>query len=79
MADHASDHHRGEMDIREQVSTFDLFMGMTKWGSLYIAAFLTLITLWFCTDAGFLGAAVTALVLIVLGTLLLAKKKSAGH
>jgi thiamine transporter ThiT len=79
MADHASDHHRGEMDIREQVSTFDLFMGMTKWGSLYIAALLTMLTLWFCTDAGFLGGLIPGIVLIVLGTVLLAKKKPAAH
>jgi hypothetical protein len=37
MAEHGSDHHHGEMDIREQESTFHLFMGLTKWGSLITA------------------------------------------
>ncbi|MES2721653.1 MAG: aa3-type cytochrome c oxidase subunit IV, partial [Pseudomonadota bacterium] len=30
----ASEYHRGEMDISEQVATFHLFNGLTKWGSL---------------------------------------------
>ena len=62
MAGKASDYHRGDMDITEQVSTFHLVMGITKWGSLAIAAFLLLITLWFCTSAGFLGALVPAII-----------------
>jgi hypothetical protein len=80
MAEHGSDYHRGEMDIKEQVSTFHLFNGLTKWGSLGIAALLVLITLWFCTDAGFMGGAVSAIVLLVLGIVFLREKKgSAGH
>ena len=34
----ASEYHRGEMDISEQVATFNLFNGLTKWGSLGLAA-----------------------------------------
>ncbi|MGH6909306.1 MAG: aa3-type cytochrome c oxidase subunit IV, partial [Phenylobacterium sp.] len=49
MAGPASDYHRGEMDIHEQVSTFNLVMGMTKWGSLILASFLLFIVIWFCT------------------------------
>jgi len=78
MADHASDYSRGNMDIREHKATFALFMGMTKWGSLAIADLLVFITLWFCTKAGFMGAAVTAIVLLVLGVLALKEKKSAA-
>ena len=43
MADphHASDHYvRGSQEISEQESTFSAFMGMSKWGSLVIAALL---------------------------------------
>ena len=40
MAGPTSDYHRGEMDISEQVSTFHMIMGITKWGSLGLAAFL---------------------------------------
>jgi hypothetical protein len=79
MADHGSDYHRGEMDIQEQSATFDLFMGMTKWGSLGIAALLTFITLLFCTEAGFLGSAAAAVVMIVLGVVLLREKPEAAH
>ena len=79
MAGPASDYHRGEMDITEQRSTFHLVMGMTKWGSLYTAAIILWLTMWFCTAAGFLGATVAAIVVIVVGTLILREKKSAGH
>lgn len=79
MAETGSDYHRGEMDISGQKATFQLFMGMTKWGSLYTAALVFWLSLWFCTKAGFAGATVSALVLIVLGTLLLASKPKAAH
>ena len=78
MAGAAHDHTRGEMDIAEQVSTFELFNNMTKWGSLYIGSLLMFLTLWFCTGAGFMGAAITAVVMITLGTLLLRDKGEAA-
>lgn len=77
MAGHTSDYHRGEMDIAEQVSTFHLVMGITKWGSLVIGAFILLITLWFCTGAGFLGAAISAAVMLALGTAFLRSRGEA--
>lgn len=80
MAEHGSDYHRGGMDIREQVATFHLFNALTKWGSLHIAALLILLTLWFCTDAGFLGGAAAAVVVVALGIVFLREKKgAAGH
>jgi hypothetical protein len=79
MAGPASDYHRGEMDISEQRSTYQLVMAMTKWGSLYLAAAVLALTMWFCTDAGFLAGLVAAIVLVVLGTLVLRDKKGAGH
>lgn len=79
MAGPASDYHRGEMDISEQRSTYQLVMALTKWGSLYLAAALVALTVWFCTDAGFMAGLVWAVVLVVLGTLLLRDKKGAGH
>jgi hypothetical protein len=78
MAEHASDHTRGEMNIQEQTKSFQLFVGMTKWGSLYLAAALLFLVLWFCTDAGFVGGAVAGVVLAVLGTLVLADRKTAA-
>jgi hypothetical protein len=71
MAGGSSDYHRGGMDIAEQSSTYALVMNMTKWGSLVVAVSVLFFVLLFCTGAGFMGAAVTALVVAVLGTLFL--------
>jgi hypothetical protein len=71
MAGKASDYHRGEMDIHEQVSTFHLVMGITKWGSLLIASALLALVLWFCTGAGFLAGAISGAVVLTLGILFL--------
>lgn len=75
----ADDYHRGEMDIHEQVSTYHAVMGMTKWGSLALAVAILALVLWFCTPAGFVGGAVPALVLLVLGIVFLREKKGGGH
>jgi len=75
MADHGADYHRGEMDISHQLSTFNLFTGMTKWGSLHLASLLVLLTLWFCTPAGFLGGLAAAVVLTVLGVVFLRERR----
>jgi glucose uptake protein GlcU len=77
MAGPASDYHRGEMEIQEQVATFHLVMGITKWGSLALAVFLLWAVLNFCTATGFLGASASAFVLLVVGIVLLREKKSA--
>jgi hypothetical protein len=72
-----SDYNRGAMDIAEQTATFELVMGITKWGSLIVASVLLMLTLWFCTAAGFLGAAFTAIVVLAAGVFLLRGKKDA--
>jgi hypothetical protein len=77
MAGH-SEHVRGEMDITEQQSTFSLVMGMTKWGSLALAAVIFFFVLWFCTATGFVGAFGAAAVLAVLGVFFLREKKEAA-
>jgi hypothetical protein len=74
MAEHGADYHHGDMDIQEHAQTFSGFVKLTKWGSLYTAAALLLLTLWFCTPTGFLGAVITAVVVVVLGTLVLSDK-----
>ncbi len=74
MATKGGDYTRGEMIIEEHEKTYDGFLKMTKWGSLYMAVLLVLLVLWFCTPAGFLGALVSAVVVVVLGTLVLAEK-----
>ncbi len=75
MAQPSIDYHRGEMDITEQQATFDGFNLMTKWGSLIISVGVLFFTLWFCTDAGFIGAFISSAVLAVIGYLVLREKK----
>lgn len=75
----ASEYHRGDMDISEQVSTFHLFNGLTKWGSLAIVALLFMLVLWFCTPAGGLAGLIGGGVVLVLGILLLREKPDSSH
>jgi hypothetical protein len=79
MAGKASEYHRGEMDIHEQQATFRLVMGLTKWGSLTFASVLLLLVLWFCTDAGFLSALISAVVVAALGITFLRSPPETGH
>ena len=74
MAEQASDYTHGEMPVDEHDRTFHGFIKLTKWGSLYLAALLLLLTLWFCTAAGFVAGVFCAAVVIVLGTLVLSEK-----
>jgi len=76
MAGKASQYHRGDMDIHEQVSTFHLVMNITKWGSLVLAALILTLVLWFCTPAGFLSGAISGLVVFGLGTILLRSRSA---
>ena len=78
MAEPSHEYHRGEMDIHEQQATFDGFNLLTKWGSLIIAVGTFFVTLWFCTNAGFIGAFISAAVLAVIGYLVL-REKPAAH
>ncbi len=76
MAKQGSDYTRGEMVVEEHERTFDGFIKLSKWGSLYLAAGILLITLWFCTTAGFIGAVFCSAVLVALGTLVLGEKST---
>ena len=79
MAGDSSDYQRGAMDIAEQSATYNLVMGMTKWGSLYISAILLMLVLWFCVPtAGFFPGAIAAVAMIAIGTLVLRDKKDAA-
>ena len=75
----ASEYHHGEMDISEQTATYDVFMLLTKWGSLAIAALLVLLVLWFCTPAGFLVGLGVSLAMTVIGIVVLREKPDAAH
>ena len=78
MAEHASDHVHGEMEIHQQQTAFKGFMLMTKWGSLAMAVILLAATLWFCTPAGFVGGLVPAVILLALGVFFLREKPGAA-
>ena len=79
MAGPSSDYQRGAMDISEQAATFQRVMGMTKWGSLAIAAGVLFLVLWFCTAAGFMGGVIGAGVLSVLGAVFLRESPEPAH
>lgn len=80
MAGHApSDYHRGDMDIHEQAHTWAAFKLFAKWGSLITGVGLLFLTMWFCTNTGFIGSAITAVVLLAIGILVLRERKGAAH
>jgi Bacterial aa3 type cytochrome c oxidase subunit IV len=79
MAGTPSDYHRGDMDITEQTATFHLIMGMTKWGSLGLAALLLALVVWFCTPSGFMPGLISGLAVLVVGIAVLREKKNAAH
>jgi len=79
MAGKATQYHRGDQDIREQVATFHLIMNITKWGALLIATFLVFSILWFCTGAGFLSGLIAGGVVLILGAIFLRRGGAAEH
>ncbi|WP_417230800.1 aa3-type cytochrome c oxidase subunit IV [Brevundimonas sp.] len=70
-------HVHGSQAIDEQKSTFSLFIGLAKWGSLISVVILTLLTLWFRPDGSALTAFITAGVVAVVGWFVLRSKPSA--
>ena len=80
MADpHHADSHdayvRGSQEISEQASTFHAFIGMSKWGSLGIAAVLMFLTLAFQPGGSLVSGAIAAVVILVAGWFLLKSPK----
>lgn len=82
MADphHAPDVHddyvRGSQEIGEQRATFHAFIGLAKWGSLLTAAIVLFLTIWFQPGGSFVGGAISALVLLVVGWFFLKSGKT---
>ena len=75
-ADAHDDYVRGSQEISEQESTFDLFMGLAKWGSLLTAVTLVFLVLWFQPGGSFVAGAISAFVVLAVGVFALRKKKS---
>lgn len=66
-----SEYHHGDQDASAHVATYHAFMGLTKWGSLTVSVALVILTMWFCTDAGFMAGLISGVVLLVLGIVFL--------
>ena len=79
MAEQHHEYHRGEMDISEQKATYDLFMGLTKWGSLLTAAIVLFLTVWLAAGMGFFAGLISFVVLMVAGWFLLRSKPGDAH
>jgi len=79
MAGPAHDYTRGEMDIHEQSRTYHSFLVLSKWGSLALIVGVLFFALIFAANVPFLGAAVTAFVVLVLGIVALREKKKTAH
>jgi thiamine transporter ThiT len=75
----AHDHHPGDQDISEQVTTFSDFGKAIKWGSLAIAVLVLTLVLWFCVGAGFFTGAISGLVLLFAGVFFLRSKPQSEH
>lgn len=67
----------GEMAVNEQVSTFALFMGLTKWASLAIAVLVLFLTLWFHPGGSFIAGLIGGAALGVAGWFALKSKPKA--
>jgi thiamine transporter ThiT len=72
----SSDYHHGDQDPSAQVATFHAFVGLTKWGSLAISVAILMLSLWFCTGAGFFAGLISGIVLLALGIIFLRSKSS---
>jgi len=77
MADSAFEH--GHMNVHQQELTYRSFLRFSKWIALYIAAIVLFFSMWICTNAGFLGAAITTALVIGVGTALLRERKGPGR
>lgn len=77
MAGPATDFHHGDMDIHAQQATFKAVMTGTKWACLALAVGVLFFTMWFCTEAGFGAAFISAVVLMVVGIVFLRARPSA--
>jgi hypothetical protein len=79
MAEHEAEYHHGDMDVSEQVRTYEVFGELTKWSCLLIGVAIVFLTMWFCTPIGFLGGAITGVVLFAIGAFVLRRGPSESH
>jgi len=60
-----------EMDYREHDRTYDLFLGLVKYGTIVTVAILIAMAFGFFTSAGFFSATVLFILISALGSFLL--------
>ncbi len=78
-ADHDAEAYlRGSMTIQEQSSTWTLFMNLAKWGSLFVAAMLLFLIMWFRPEGTFISGVIAGGGLAVAGWFFL-RAKPAAH
>lgn len=79
-ADHDAEAYvHGTMTIEEQASTWDLFMGLAKWGSLAVASILLLLVLWFQPGGSLMLGLMGGVGMAVAGWFFLKGGKPAAH
>jgi thiamine transporter ThiT len=70
----ASEYHHGDQDPSAQKAAYGTFMNLTKWFSLHIAVLVLMLSIWFCTGAGFMAGLISGLVVLGLGIVFLRSK-----
>lgn len=70
------EYNRGDMIIDEQQSTYHVFMGLTKWGSLAVVAVVLWASLAFATGAGLFTATLATIAFVAIGVFVLREKST---
>ena len=76
---HSDDYVHGQMNAATQTANYRSFMSLTKWFALNAGTLILFLTLWFCTDTGFWGAGLAAIVVLALGITFLRRKPQPVH
>lgn len=57
----------GPAELAVHSTNYHRFMLAVKWFGIHLAALLALLTLWFCTPAGFVAGLIAAIVVVAVG------------
>lgn len=79
MAEDHDEYVHGSQNAATQVADFRMFASLTKWFSLHAAVLILMLTLWFCTNASFLGGLVAGLIVLGIGIAFLRNKRRPVH